>query len=766
MDDSLCPLSLGSSVALAVLEKLFEVEKTLKNEKFQFNEEAKTVLEDVAEAVKKLECMRKTTIDLLEIESIEISRLRFILWHLPGNITKEIKDAVLAARNSNANEIRKLRIAIKKKRCEMELLNKQLSFLEKTNSDLREEQEKIAEEHQKRVLSVNMKMIEKAENSISKKELYNQIRCEKEEIAYYQGLLKSLNKELDSDRQQFTKKKEKLKKIIADTKIIKDEEIKKSLKKKKELAEMLNETEEIEKEMKYRLEVITDQVEEEEELEDGMKKLQEQFEEDLRQPEKLEKKKLDYMDLLEEMARSSKLNQEELQKSIRQATGRLSKIMAQNDNLKGKSKVLMEQLTTALQEEKDSYFRKKATEQIIDKQDELITEKRIFLTKRLTDIKTLQDSIDKLRNLYKKNTESHNRQIEFQKEKWMNGSQKSAVNQWKTVDIQKQHENWMKTEEEKIEEISQKVEYVEKIQIEITKESANYDDKIIKHEEKIKKLSEEIKEEEQIFLQVEQDSVKELKVLEENCITQVAEVKEKENELEIFIPQVKMVQVEYEENIKEFETLKNQISEQNYEQESLNLGIGMMKIQTRRYANNREYLKIELKKYRTKELVAMEKRLSDICTTENSIFEIDQKRRLLILENYRIRKALKELKKDVDYFTTKGQNDFVSMQKMNLELIELQGIYAEMWEETLKAVKRFKECNKFTLQEIIKLIQQFYMREDKMKIIYDWLTQHVDNLNYIIDYKDSNTNIIKKTVEEKTTQVTTHKTMRKGTETA
>ncbi|KAM9061297.1 coiled-coil domain-containing protein 175 [Sarcophilus harrisii] len=136
MDDSLCPLSLGSSVAIEVLEKLFKVEKALKNETFEFNQEAKTTLEEIAEAVKKLECMRKTTIDLLEIESIEASRLRFLLIHLPGNISKEIEDAVIAARVTNAEEINSLNNAIETVNFEMELLNERLTNLEKMNIEL------------------------------------------------------------------------------------------------------------------------------------------------------------------------------------------------------------------------------------------------------------------------------------------------------------------------------------------------------------------------------------------------------------------------------------------------------------------------------------------------------------------------------------------------------------------------------------------------------------------------------------------------------
>eukprot|EP00069_Balaena_mysticetus_P003292 bmy_04194T0 len=88
------PSTLGSSVAAAALEQLFVVEQSLQSDYFKCNEEAKTFLKDVAIAVKKLEEMRKSTIDLLEIESMELSRLYFLLETLPTSVSRELEGTV------------------------------------------------------------------------------------------------------------------------------------------------------------------------------------------------------------------------------------------------------------------------------------------------------------------------------------------------------------------------------------------------------------------------------------------------------------------------------------------------------------------------------------------------------------------------------------------------------------------------------------------------------------------------------------------------
>ncbi|XP_068947834.1 coiled-coil domain-containing protein 175 [Petaurus breviceps papuanus] len=741
MDDSLCPISLGSSVALAVLEKLFEVEKTLKNEEFQFNQEAKAVLEDIAEAVKKLECMRKTTIELLEIESIEISRLRFVLWHLPGNIAKEIEDAVFAARKSNVDEISKLHTAIKKITCEMELLNRQLSTLENLNFDLRKEQEEIADNHQKIVLLLNMKMREKAENNVSTKEIYEKKRLEEEKIAHYQALLNALNDEMETEREIFKQNKENLEKMIADLKKQKDEEIKRSLKKKKELSKMIAEIADVKDEFKRRTGAITEQAVEQEELEYGMKSLQEQFQEELKQPEQLKQKLLEYEASLQQLIQTSKVNQADILRKIRQAKERFVKIKARNTDLKGKNKILNDQLKTALQEEHEYYLAKLGAQEVVDKLEEAIIEKRTFLTKRLTDIKALEEAIENLRTLYRTTVESYCKQIEFLKGNWAKESQKSVLNQWKIIHLQKQHEQWMKTEEANIQEIIRKIDQVEKRRVEVFEESIACDEKIVEHEEKIEELSEQLKEEEEIFSQIEQEVIEELKVMEEEYIVYAEKVKEKEDELETYVPKVKAIEDEYEENTKEYETLKCHVSAQNREQESLKYGIVLMKKEASRYQNDREHVKNLLKKGRSEELLRMKERLSRVYVLEKNIYDKEQKLRLLILENYRIKKALKSLREDIERLQREERNHIDLINQMNLELEELQGTYSKTWQETLNAIKKFREDNMCTLEDIVKLIRQLYKREDKLRIICGWLIRNVDNLEYIIDYKDSNTDI-------------------------
>ncbi|XP_056666811.1 coiled-coil domain-containing protein 175 isoform X2 [Monodelphis domestica] len=697
-NDKLWVLSVGSSVALEVLDKLFEVEKTLKNEKFQFNQEAKAMLREVAEAVKKLEYMRKTTIELLEIESIEINRLRFLLWHLPGKITKEIEDAVLAARKTNADEIIRLRLAIKKIIYEIELMTKRLSLLEKVCSDLRKDQEEICDDHKSNVILLNAKMKEKAENDVRTQEIYDQIKAEEEEIAYYQNAIKKLMDSLNEEKMEFQEKKQSLEQLIYEIEKDKEEEVKQNILKKKELATMMAKIKDIKKEVTRRAEVKTEQAVEKENLEGGMKNLQEQYEEDLKQPEFLKKKMHEYEDRLTKIVEMYKADQADLLKKIKLANEKLSSVKIQNNDLHLKNKLLTDQLKSVQVEERNFYLAHITAQEIVDRIEETILEKKAFLNKRVTDTKALEEGIDNLRNLYLSTVESYRKQIDFMKGNWIRESQRSVITQWKIFHLRKKHEVWKKEQESNIQDIIFRIEEVEKKRAEIYKESITYETTATKQEEMIVELYEEIKEEEKMFSKLEEDVYETLKVMEEKYNIEEEITKEKEAELETYVPKVKMIEETYEENVKEFEELKHHVTEKTQEQQSLKHGITMMK-------------------------------------KEAILFETD--------------KAITDLKVIIDDMRDEGKNILEITAQNTIDLAEYEEKYDTKWEELLDSIQMFDDENQYTLNDMMRLVGKLCQRDDKLTVICLWLEKHIANLSYIIDYKDSKTSIKKKSRKKK-----------------
>ncbi|KAM9062283.1 coiled-coil domain-containing protein 175-like [Sarcophilus harrisii] len=163
-----------------------------------------------------------------------------------------------------------------------------------------------------------------------------------------------------------------------------------------------------------------------------------------------------------------------------------------------------------------------------------------------------------------------------------------------------------------------------------------------------------------------------------------------------------------------------------------------------------EHIKNLLKKGRNKEFAFMRNHLDSMYTSEKNIYEVEQHLKLLVLENYRLKKAIRLVKEDINYLTKEGQGYKFTVKKLETEVQNLRDVFLNMWKETLKEVKKFKEKNMITLDETEKLIRYLYLREERLKVICGWLRRNADNLEYIIDYKESTTIIdIVKTDEGK-----------------
>ncbi|XP_012415484.1 coiled-coil domain-containing protein 175 [Trichechus manatus latirostris] len=204
------PSSLGSSVASAALEQLFVVEQSLQSDYFKCNEEARTFLKDTAVAVKKLEEMRKATIDLLEIETMELSRLYFLLETLPNCFNTELEECVRDARKLNLSEISELHMKITRIDSEIQSLRKRILELKENNEALGKKQEELVKQHEKFILSLNDMMEKKATATIYINDTYTKINLEKQEIELQNKCLEEAMEKMEKDREEYLLRKKKL----------------------------------------------------------------------------------------------------------------------------------------------------------------------------------------------------------------------------------------------------------------------------------------------------------------------------------------------------------------------------------------------------------------------------------------------------------------------------------------------------------------------------------------------------------------------------
>ncbi|VCX31175.1 unnamed protein product [Gulo gulo] len=154
--------------------------------------------------------MRKATIDLLEIESMEFSRLYFLLETLPSSIGRELEECVRDARRLNLFEINQIKMDIKRMGDDTRTLKMRILDLKRINDALGKEQALLGKKHEELVLTLNHTMEEKAATTVYVNETYTQIHLKRKEIELQKQHLKKIEEQLEKEKEEFLKRKQKL----------------------------------------------------------------------------------------------------------------------------------------------------------------------------------------------------------------------------------------------------------------------------------------------------------------------------------------------------------------------------------------------------------------------------------------------------------------------------------------------------------------------------------------------------------------------------
>ncbi|XP_018417585.1 PREDICTED: uncharacterized protein LOC108791562 [Nanorana parkeri] len=193
-----------------VLEHFMEIEKQLKENDMKLDEDALQHLEAVVDAVKELEDIRRATRELLEAETIENSKLRYKVTHLPGMISKEIEAAVTSARESVSSEMLQLQNELRSITLELENTEKKQLDFEKQNSSLGIQGRTLWDEHEKAVDLLNQQMADKANQSMRVNQTHSKRKEAEEAVIEYQHKTEDLAEDMVIERKQFTEEKENL----------------------------------------------------------------------------------------------------------------------------------------------------------------------------------------------------------------------------------------------------------------------------------------------------------------------------------------------------------------------------------------------------------------------------------------------------------------------------------------------------------------------------------------------------------------------------
>eukprot|EP00073_Rattus_norvegicus_P047601 XP_017449792.1 PREDICTED: coiled-coil domain-containing protein 175 isoform X2 [Rattus norvegicus] len=676
------PSTLGSSVAANALEQLLVVEKSLQGDYFTCNEEVKTFLKDITVAVKKLEEMRKNTIELLEIESMELSRLYFLLETVPNSMHKELQECILEARRLNILEISQVKGKIEKTNDEIKFLNDKIIELKNMNEALGIKQVELAKQHAKFVLLLNQTLEEKAVATICINDTYTRIKFEKEEIGLQKQCLQDATDLIEKHKQEHRKKKERLAERIKDVKQSCEEKRKEAYNKRKELTRLQNKIIKMKQTVTTNAVMINDKSLEIMRLRETADLWKKKVEDMKRVCESLEEKLLFFLTHKQQIDSVSSEKKSGFISQIQQVAEKLQKINKENKDLRDRLNTLLKQYKITLKEEEAMSLQRQKMAEEHQKQMELLNQKETFLTQRKLDIKNMEEGFSTLRDLNVATKEVYRKQIKLLTENLERELQRWVVNQWRLLCSRKRHSRWLHKTKLTLRKIITEIEIAEEKRRQLLKETKRRQKEISRFVNQIETIKEQLEVEEKEYIKKEKKLMKELNKYEDLIIKEAQINKVKEEQLVETLPRLQIAEDDFQEKSRTLKSLQNDISAKKQEETLLSTYIFRYRKDIIRCTNNTylAYLKKHTKEYSEKQIV----------TVQNS-------------------------------------------GDLSWQLIAQHSQYSDLLAEFQIKIKELVDTGEETLQEIRSLASKLRYRDEKIESISAWLLGGIERLHSLME---------------------------------
>ncbi|XP_069063118.1 coiled-coil domain-containing protein 175 isoform X1 [Pleurodeles waltl] len=708
--------SLPESPAVsAALEHLSAIEKQLKNAEMEYGEEAMQHLTETVGAIKQLEYVRRATRELLEEESIENSKLRFKILHLPGNITKEIADAVSWARDSNASQLDELQSELRDLMPEIECTNQKQLSLEELNSSLCDRVKKMSERHEEVVQQLNVHMANKADKNIDLNETYSKSRDAKQAVIDLAYCLRDLEEDLVLEKEQHSKEIERLNKEIAELQM--EIEIKKKRNTEKEechamIVEKLSEKEEHVSNVKELLCKTKHQILQ---LKNSSTLLTKQLDQQKMTTVELTNKKSYLETQLTSMEEECIKQREILKNKLLKVEENMQKATYLNKKLTSKSTDLNEEFLAVREEEDTEIEKNQETTLQLHKSASTLQEKLDHLANIRIEIKDMEKEIEKIQESSQLATNIYGAQLEESRSSLNLERQKRMTLQVKHDAITKQAELWKHAEDKYVNDITQRMEAGKKRSADLNEEGMSLQKDIMHKDSEIKRLTKEQIEAENKNKTIKEFYLEDIEKLESESKILKENLEKGGEELKMKIPILQEAQNKHDKHTRKYEDIKQQVGALKNKKKGLEDTIKGKKTGLEVLSKVKEKHRCTLKQNREAVVQQLKSQKEEVKLVEKDIYETNRKLELVTMENCRLKlnneQKIHEIRKAI-HQAEKQRDAAVDMDN---HLILLYDLLMKGWARDTSTRKDFSERDQETLEAIKELVKKIQKREGKLR---------------------------------------------------
>eukprot|EP00075_Anas_platyrhynchos_P006086 XP_012963737.3 coiled-coil domain-containing protein 175 isoform X2 [Anas platyrhynchos] len=724
-----------SEVAPAALHRLQSLEKHVKNEDYTFSGEIVQHLEDTITAIKKLEEIRRHTIECLEEETIKNSNLRFRLQNFPREITAEMTALVNAARESSAAQINQLQSALKSIAYEIELLDEKQTLCERQNAALCEEQEYLQTQHKRRVDLLNERMATKINTNVLLIETYNKTRETEREIIRAKAALQELKEKIGEKISKLEKENEECDEKNREMKNMLDIQEAKTSAKKDEFEKLNIKL----MDLQHLISLTSTAICNERNLIANLKKESEHLE------EKIEFKKRDMLGVLEKknqldselLLLQSKIAQEkeDFDKELEKAKEYLQNAECLNKKLKSENKAARQKFEQAVKEEKH-WARKRDEMEAKSKQlSTLLNEKLEFLANLVVEKKNLEMEIKSLEDSLLISKEIYAKELASLEQKLKTEKKMRVMLQWKLLYLKKQRKLFFSEEENISREASERIEALRKRHAELLLKTEDLEKEILQSENRIKALSEEANKRENDYRNYNEDFINKMKCLENDIKTATENLLKKEQELNVSRLTLEETQKEKEEKYTKYEELNKLFSEKKDEELRIKRAIQQSIKTTRKLKEDMLELRNKLRITRDAAVSQLKNHTESMKLLERDIYEINRKLDIVNTENCRFKLYNLQMKEDIFAMNSEAENHKSATVKILNDLAVLRDLLLKAWSEDSSIQKEFLENEQEILNAVTALATKIQHREEKIGDINSRLQNNLEGLDSLFEKK-------------------------------
>ncbi|XP_067847619.1 coiled-coil domain-containing protein 175 isoform X2 [Heptranchias perlo] len=673
------------------LEHLQELEKQLKNKEVCFSREVVQHFTQIAKGISQLEETRRYIHEALEVETIEASKLRYKLSHLPNTLYQQLAAAVAAARESKATRVKELQAKVETLTQQIEALEKEYRRLEKENASMCPIQRKARAQYDDIVSMLNNVLGERTNHQITVNETHDHIKDTQQKTVIVTRDIADLKEDMEEKQKEHEVEKESSTATFTEVQL--------QLQNQSTInSEMRNKLDELNLEL-YQL---NDNFSAQEEL----------------------------TGLLKVEIVNQKKQEDTLQRKYNQKLKAAEELIAQKDAIIQELSTLIETLrkateylhTRTLQAQKDTKDAEVFNQELKDQREsrnEAFKKTKIYeneIRESLHDL-TNRDTMELLDGELQKYTQK------LEKERQI---RVTALR--KREEIAKEIILTKRITEKYYDEMSQHMMTMKKKRVKLIAETRRLQQEIDEYAEKNAALRQQLAIEEEAFSNIGRLLSTEIEQLKNEIRNLKESMMQTKEELHVKLSIQQELESQLAEETKVCDELQKELEDQKNEKSDLDNTIIGLKIKTEVLHSSKLEVKSMLSAMRNSLFQQIKSTAEQMKLIEGDIYEAGRRLEHVTIENCKLKLCNLQLIKDIASLNEDGEKQKAAKKKQDVKLQIIYENLQKSWALDASVQKEYSECEQCVLDAIEELMKKTRHREQKVGSITEHLKVYLSKL--------------------------------------